>query len=252
MGPKTIVSYDDTLNDHDALALGRVLAEAGAELELAYVRHTTQAPARARAGPRSTRPRPCSSARALARRPRRAPSRRRQRLHRRRSRLARPAGAGRDHRVGFDYRTAAGHVSCMLGASADRGRPHRVVIAPANYRSHRDIQRAGSACWRTPSIMRDGDRTGRAPWRERHHQHPRHRPCSSSDRARGLPAALIMAQAEYAIETTICPVPIFAAGTRSLWLADRRRSDARRPRLHGSTGTRRPAPAVRTRSALQR
>ena len=42
MAPKTIVSYDDTLNDHDALALGRVLAEAGAELQLAYVRHTTQ------------------------------------------------------------------------------------------------------------------------------------------------------------------------------------------------------------------
>ena len=41
MAPKTIVSYDDTLNDHDALALARVLAKAGATLELAYVRHTT-------------------------------------------------------------------------------------------------------------------------------------------------------------------------------------------------------------------
>src|SRR4249920_2234766 len=38
-----IVSYDDTLNDHDALMLGRVLADAGATLTLAYVRHTTQA-----------------------------------------------------------------------------------------------------------------------------------------------------------------------------------------------------------------
>jgi nucleotide-binding universal stress UspA family protein len=42
MSPKTIVSYDDTLNDHDALMLGRVLAAAGASLTLAYVRHTTQ------------------------------------------------------------------------------------------------------------------------------------------------------------------------------------------------------------------
>ena len=42
MGPKTIVSYDDTLNDHDALALSRVFATVGAELELAYVRHITQ------------------------------------------------------------------------------------------------------------------------------------------------------------------------------------------------------------------
>jgi nucleotide-binding universal stress UspA family protein len=43
-GPMTlnaIVSYDDTVNDHDALMLGRVLAEAGAQLTLAYVRHTT-------------------------------------------------------------------------------------------------------------------------------------------------------------------------------------------------------------------
>jgi nucleotide-binding universal stress UspA family protein len=42
MSPKTIVSYDDTHNDQDALALGRTLAAAGASLELAYVRHTKQ------------------------------------------------------------------------------------------------------------------------------------------------------------------------------------------------------------------
>lgn len=43
MDPKAIISYDDTDNDRDALMLGRVLAEAGAELTLAYVRHATQA-----------------------------------------------------------------------------------------------------------------------------------------------------------------------------------------------------------------
>lgn len=43
MPTKTIISYDDTTNDRDALMLGRVLAEAGSELTLAYVRHTTQA-----------------------------------------------------------------------------------------------------------------------------------------------------------------------------------------------------------------
>jgi nucleotide-binding universal stress UspA family protein len=42
MATRAIVSYDDTPNDQDALALGRVLARAGAELTLAYVRHTTQ------------------------------------------------------------------------------------------------------------------------------------------------------------------------------------------------------------------
>ena len=42
MAPKAIVSYDDTPNDHDALSLGRVLADAGTELTLAYVRHSTR------------------------------------------------------------------------------------------------------------------------------------------------------------------------------------------------------------------
>jgi len=37
---KIIVSYDDTDNDRDALALGRLLAVPGAELALAYVRHS--------------------------------------------------------------------------------------------------------------------------------------------------------------------------------------------------------------------
>lgn len=40
MALKIIVSYDDTDNDRDALAFGRLLAGAGAELSLAYVRHS--------------------------------------------------------------------------------------------------------------------------------------------------------------------------------------------------------------------
>ena len=40
MALKVIVSYDDTDTDHDALALGRLLASPGAELALAYVRHS--------------------------------------------------------------------------------------------------------------------------------------------------------------------------------------------------------------------
>ena len=42
MSTKAIISYDGTLNDQDALMLGRLLADAGAELVLAYVRHATQ------------------------------------------------------------------------------------------------------------------------------------------------------------------------------------------------------------------
>jgi nucleotide-binding universal stress UspA family protein len=42
MTPKIIVSYDDTDNDRDALALGQLLARGGADLSLAYVRHAQQ------------------------------------------------------------------------------------------------------------------------------------------------------------------------------------------------------------------
>jgi nucleotide-binding universal stress UspA family protein len=42
MTPRIIVSYDDTDNDRDALALGQLLARGGADLSLAYVRHAQQ------------------------------------------------------------------------------------------------------------------------------------------------------------------------------------------------------------------
>lgn len=41
---KIIVSYDGTANEEDAVALGRVFANAGAELILAYVRHGERGP----------------------------------------------------------------------------------------------------------------------------------------------------------------------------------------------------------------
>ena len=50
MALKIIVSYDDTDNDRDALALGRLLAFSGAELSLAYVRHSLRRGARGEAG----------------------------------------------------------------------------------------------------------------------------------------------------------------------------------------------------------
>jgi nucleotide-binding universal stress UspA family protein len=45
MTTKVIVSYDGTDNDRDALALGRLLADAGASVSLAYVRHAQAAEA---------------------------------------------------------------------------------------------------------------------------------------------------------------------------------------------------------------
>ncbi len=50
MSVKVIVSYDGTANEGDAIALGRVFGRAGAEVSLAYVRHTHEAdPSRERA-----------------------------------------------------------------------------------------------------------------------------------------------------------------------------------------------------------
>jgi nucleotide-binding universal stress UspA family protein len=43
MTTKVIVSYDGTDNDRDALALGRLFADAGASVALAYVRHSQAA-----------------------------------------------------------------------------------------------------------------------------------------------------------------------------------------------------------------
>lgn len=40
--PHVIVSYDGTRNDRDALALGRLLEAAGADISLAYVRHASE------------------------------------------------------------------------------------------------------------------------------------------------------------------------------------------------------------------
>ena len=47
MQTHVIISYDGTDNDTDALALGRILGNAGARVSLAYVRHTTEADATA-------------------------------------------------------------------------------------------------------------------------------------------------------------------------------------------------------------
>jgi nucleotide-binding universal stress UspA family protein len=43
MPTKIIVSYDGTANEDDAIALGRLFARAGAEVSLAYVRHSQEA-----------------------------------------------------------------------------------------------------------------------------------------------------------------------------------------------------------------
>jgi nucleotide-binding universal stress UspA family protein len=146
MAPKAIVSYDDSLNDHDALMLGRVLADAGASLTLAYVRHTTQAQ-------RDREELEEHEAEALIERGARwlgdievA----------RRVVVSASTGEGlkwlaeqEDADIvvfGSDYRTAAGHVSPQHSTQTllEDG-PAGVAIAPANYRSDRtrEIRRIG-------------------------------------------------------------------------------------------------------------
>ena len=138
MAPNVLVSYDDTLNDHDALMLGRVLADAGASLTLAYVRHTTQSE-------RSREELEEHEAEGLLQRGARWLGE-----HEVERRVVVSASTGDGLKwlaeqedtdivvFGSDYRTAAGHVSPQHSTQTLlEGGPAAVAIAPANYRSER-------------------------------------------------------------------------------------------------------------------
>jgi nucleotide-binding universal stress UspA family protein len=136
-----IISYDDTLNDHDALNLGRLFAGAGAALTLAYVRHTTQA--------EQTREElEEHEAEALLERGARWLG---DVEVERRVVVSASTGDGlrwlaeQDEAdivvFGSDYRTAPGHVSPQHSTQKLlEGGPAAVAIAPANYRAERDPQ----------------------------------------------------------------------------------------------------------------
>ncbi|MEA2213676.1 MAG: hypothetical protein QOF83_3624 [Solirubrobacteraceae bacterium] len=137
MTTHAIISYDDTQDDHDALMMGRVLAEAGASLTLAYVRHSVE-----------SRPeheqRSHAEAEALLAR---GAEWLEQANIDRRVIVSPSTGEGlawlaaQEHAdivvFGSDYRTGHGHVS--VGRSAhtllERG-PAALAIAPAGYRGH--------------------------------------------------------------------------------------------------------------------
>jgi nucleotide-binding universal stress UspA family protein len=137
MTPKIIVSYDGTDNDHDALALGRLFAEAGATVSLAYVRHTHESERRREELEQH-------EAEALLERGARwlgNPDAQRHVV------LSASTGEGlwqlaeREHAdlvvFGSEYRTAPGHV--QRGTSSQRlldGGPVAVAIAPARQRDH--------------------------------------------------------------------------------------------------------------------
>jgi nucleotide-binding universal stress UspA family protein len=137
---KIIVSYDDTDNDRDALALGRTLGELGGEVSLAYVRHTQQ-PDSAREALEEKEAEQLLEHGAQALGDAKTP---------RHVIVHASTGAGlwelaesekADLIVfGSDYRTAEGAV--MPGTSAQRmltGGPVAVAIAPAGFRN-REVQ----------------------------------------------------------------------------------------------------------------
>jgi nucleotide-binding universal stress UspA family protein len=217
MAPTTIVSYDDTLNDHDALALARVLANAGATLELAYVRHTTQSE-------RAREELAEHEAEALLERGARwlgdldVP---------RRVVVSASTGEGlawlaeeqgADVIVfGSDYRTAAGHVE--PGRSAQQlleGGPAAIAIAPANYRSNRDPQLAKIGVLASPgddsalqTARELAERLGATVTTETHNAEllvVGSRPEAPEGRV------MITAQAERAIESSSAPVLIVPRG----------------------------------------
>jgi nucleotide-binding universal stress UspA family protein len=141
VSPTAIVSYDDTLNDHDALGLARVFAGAGSALTLAYVRHTTLVePDREQLEEDEAEALLERGARWLgdldvARRVVLSPS-----TGDGLKWLAEEDGAELVI-FGSDYRTAAGHVAPQQSTqSLLEGGPAAVAIAPANYRSNRDPQ----------------------------------------------------------------------------------------------------------------
>ncbi|HWF54164.1 MAG TPA: universal stress protein [Solirubrobacteraceae bacterium] len=136
MAPNAIISYDDTLNDQDALALGQVLATAGASLTLAYVRHhTNSAAAREQLEEHE--------AEALLERGSRwlgdLEVDRRVVVHASTSEGLKALAEEQNAELvifGSDYRTAAGHVAAQPSTQRMlEGGSTAVAIAPANYRS---------------------------------------------------------------------------------------------------------------------
>jgi nucleotide-binding universal stress UspA family protein len=135
MATKAIVSYDDTPNDHDALMLARVLADAGAELVLAYVRHAPE-------DEHEREELEGHEAAVLLERGARALGdldvERRVVFNGSTAEGLKHLAEAEDADIivfGSDYRTAAGHVSPQSSAQKLlEGGPTAVAIAPANYR----------------------------------------------------------------------------------------------------------------------
>lgn len=160
MAPRIVVSYDGTPDDDDAIALGKVLARAGATIALAYVRHSRLQDAAAEA--RESKAATALLARGAAQFEGEIDT----------YVLFDPSTAGALGELvegeGFDaivfgssYRTPAGHIA--PGRAAERlldGGPTAVGVAPAGYRlAEHEIKRI-SVAGGTPGGVTD--RTARS------------------------------------------------------------------------------------------
>jgi nucleotide-binding universal stress UspA family protein len=217
MGPKVIVSYDDTANDRDGLALGRLFAWTGATVSLAYVRHTQESElAQERLEERDAEELLARGAELLAGDVQRHVV------------LSASTGDGLRQLAerertdivvfGSDYRTPAGRVD--PGTSARRlleGGPAAIALAPAELRNRADVRVA-----RVGLIPGDGDETAHET-ASRLASALGALPATSIDEPIDLlvvgsrpeaPQGLVMisASAEYAIQNAFCPVLVVPRG----------------------------------------
>ncbi len=216
MSLHAIVSYDDTANDHDALMLGQVLADAGAQLTLAYVRHSILTErSREQLEEHEAQELLERGARwlgdlSLSRRVVLSPS-----TGEGLRRLAEQSDA-QVIIFGSDYRTAPGHV--VPGRSAQtllEGGPAAIAVAPAGFRSWKpEIRTIGllagmgdTAAAETAQALAES--LGSEVTRE----HRRADLVIVGSRPEAAPGrVLIAAQAQNEIENSIAPVLVLARG----------------------------------------
>jgi nucleotide-binding universal stress UspA family protein len=219
MAPLVIISYDDTENDRDALALGGLFADAGATVSLAYVRHTRETDrGRELAATHAAQTLLERGAAALG-----VPELQRHVV------LHRSTGDGlgtlaEQHEAdvvvfGSDYRTPAG--SIRPGTSAQRmlsGGPAAIAIAPAQLRD-RELERFGRI-----GVLADGPDLAAA---ETAASLAAETGAEIVDAREGnldllivgsraeaeLGRVMLSAVAEYAIELSRCPVLVVPRGT---------------------------------------
>jgi nucleotide-binding universal stress UspA family protein len=215
---KIIVSYDGTDNDRDALALGRLLADAGASLALAYVRHAHEGETgRERLAEREAEIMLERGASSLGR-----PD-----LPRHVVLSASTAEGLRDLAVaghadmivfGSEYRTAPGHVDPQ--ATARRllqGGPTALALAPAGF-----AEQGGYRAERVLAIGDDGDPCARETAESLARQlgaELAERPTRDADllvvgstAAAATGQVAVSAATEYVIELARCPVVVVPRG----------------------------------------